>query len=269
LHALVMGEASGRPPVVFEGSLAAPLQTWAPLQRELAGETVAISYERAGTGWSEAGPRPRGAGRLAGELDALLAGLGAGNPVVLVGHWFGALVACEYLRHHPDRVAGLVFLDPLHPAEYRRSARLRRSMAWLRQSLQLSTLHCAVGMSRRQIERQFVELPGDLAEQARARIGQPRVWWTAWAELRAWQYADPERLALPSVPAGLPVAVVASGDSLRSDTTHRRLMEELVGSSGNSFFIPVREATHADLLYEPAARALVSEAIRKVLAGGG
>ncbi|MEV7192487.1 alpha/beta fold hydrolase [Streptomyces sp. NPDC093510] len=53
---------------------------------------------------------------LAGWLDAVLdeigsAGAGEG-PVLLGGHSYGAWIAAHYAARHPERIAGLVLLDP-------------------------------------------------------------------------------------------------------------------------------------------------------------
>jgi pimeloyl-ACP methyl ester carboxylesterase len=47
--------------------------------------------DRAGEGWSDIGPRPRDATRVATELHTLLANAGVEGPFVLVGHSFGGL----------------------------------------------------------------------------------------------------------------------------------------------------------------------------------
>jgi pimeloyl-ACP methyl ester carboxylesterase len=44
------------------------------------GFAQACAYDRAGFGWSDAGPLPRTAGRILGELRALLVTAGVGPP---------------------------------------------------------------------------------------------------------------------------------------------------------------------------------------------
>ncbi|MET7665514.1 alpha/beta hydrolase [Streptomyces sp. NPDC005356] len=53
---------------------------------------------------------------LAGWLDAVLDGIGSAGPgagpVLLGGHSYGAWIAAHYAARRPERVAGLVLLDP-------------------------------------------------------------------------------------------------------------------------------------------------------------
>ena len=75
LHLQCAGQ--GRPTVVLETGLGAWSSHWALVQPVVAGATRVCAYDRAGLGWSEPGPAPRGAGRIAGELRALLRQAGA------------------------------------------------------------------------------------------------------------------------------------------------------------------------------------------------
>lgn len=266
LHVLVQGEPTDRPVVVLESGLATPVQAWTHVQGDLAADTVVVSYERAGNGWSQPGPRPRSVDRLAGELHALLGALAVAGPVVLVGHSFGGLVAYRYAETYPGDVAGVVFVDALHPEELRRSANQRRGMAWLEQSLQISAAKAALGLARRQVRGQFVSLPEDVAAQARARMHRSGLWRTATAELVHWKNSDPRASVRGSFPDGVPVAVVVSGDSLRNDVAHRRLQEDLVSLSPRAFLEVVPDASHFGLVLERQPAAEIVAAVRRVLA---
>ena len=116
LHLLCAG--SGRPAVVFDAALGASSVSWSLVQPEVARIARACAYDRAGFGWSEAGPMPRTADRIAGELHALLVRASVPPPFILVGHSFGALVARVFAGRHPGQIAGLVLVDPAHPEEW-------------------------------------------------------------------------------------------------------------------------------------------------------
>jgi pimeloyl-ACP methyl ester carboxylesterase len=109
----------GAPAVVFDAALGGSSLSWSLVQPEVARFTTACAYDRAGFGWSDAGPPPRTAARLAGELAALLERAGVTPPYVLVGHSFGGLTIRAFAARHPQLVAGLVFVDPAHPEEWR------------------------------------------------------------------------------------------------------------------------------------------------------
>jgi pimeloyl-ACP methyl ester carboxylesterase len=124
-------------PVVFESALGASSLVWRHVQALVSGFARACAYDRAGFGWSDAGPLPRTAGRILGELRALLVTAGVGPPYLLVGHSFGGLVARLYASRYPADLAGLVLLDPAAPEDWRspsdeRRARLARGVALCR-----------------------------------------------------------------------------------------------------------------------------------------
>lgn len=108
----------GSPAVVFDAALGASSLSWTLVQPEVARITRACSYDRAGFGWSDAGPMPRTAGRAAEELYLLLQRAGIEPPYILVGHSFGGLVMRIFAARHTDLTAGLVLVDPAHPEEW-------------------------------------------------------------------------------------------------------------------------------------------------------
>lgn len=265
LHALDRGTAGDLPTVVFESGLVSPLQSWSWVQHELASRTRTISYERAGTGWSEPGPGPRSVPRLAEELRTLLAALEVTGPVLLVGHSFGGLVVRCFAGSYPQQIAGVVFADSLHAEELRRSSMQRRGMAWLEQSLKLSALQAFLRLGRRELDSQFTELPAADAVHARARLHLPGVYRAAAAELVSWKNADPAKVATDSFPPHVPVGVVVSGRSLRNDITHRKLQEELLTLSSDSFAATAAEADHFELILDRTQSAVVTEVVSRVL----
>jgi len=63
----------GRPTVVADAGLAYDHHTWDAVLPRVASTTRACSYDRAGYGLSDAGPRPRTSGQIVRELRTLLA----------------------------------------------------------------------------------------------------------------------------------------------------------------------------------------------------
>jgi pimeloyl-ACP methyl ester carboxylesterase len=120
LHLACAGE--GSPTVVLEAALGASSVSWSLVQPEVARVTRVCSYDRAGFGWSEAGPQPRTARRIATELHVLLERAGIAPPYVLVGHSYGGVVARVFAHNYRTEVAGLVFVDPAHPEDWVRPA---------------------------------------------------------------------------------------------------------------------------------------------------
>lgn len=75
LHIHCVGE--GAPTVVIDGGAGAWSIHYAHIQKALSGARV-CTYDRAGLGWSDAGPSPRTSERMVEELHALLHGAGVG-----------------------------------------------------------------------------------------------------------------------------------------------------------------------------------------------
>jgi pimeloyl-ACP methyl ester carboxylesterase len=121
LHLYCVG--TGAPTVVFESGLGGLALEWRGLQAALAGSHRVCSYDRAGYGWSDPGPAPRTADRLAAELRRMLDRAGEPAPYVMVAHSFGGYVAQLFAKQHPGAVAGVVLVDSSHPDQYRRFPR--------------------------------------------------------------------------------------------------------------------------------------------------
>jgi pimeloyl-ACP methyl ester carboxylesterase len=116
LHLLCTGH--GSPTVVFDAALGASSLSWTFVHPPVARFTRACVYDRAGFGWSDGGPMPRTAGRIADELHLLLQRAAVPPPFVLVGHSFGGLVARLFAARHREEVAGLVLVEPAIPEEW-------------------------------------------------------------------------------------------------------------------------------------------------------
>lgn len=116
------------PSVVFDAALGASSLSWSLVHPEVARVTRACTYDRGGFGWSDAGPRPRTAGRIADELHALLGSASVPPPYLLVGHSFGGLVMRLFAARHRSAVAGLMLIEPAHPGEWAQPSDHQRAL---------------------------------------------------------------------------------------------------------------------------------------------
>src|SRR6266481_1360748 len=116
MHIHVTGE--GTPTVVFESGMGASCLSWTRVQPQVAQFTRAVSYDRAGHGWSDPPREPRTARQIAQELHTLLDATGVPGPYVLVGHSFGGYVNRAFVHLYPHEVVGMVLVDSVHPAEW-------------------------------------------------------------------------------------------------------------------------------------------------------
>jgi pimeloyl-ACP methyl ester carboxylesterase len=126
LHVQCSG--TGLPAVVFDAALGGSSLSWSLVHPAIASLTHACVYDRAGFGWSEAGPLPRTAGRIADELYELLRSAAVSGPYVLVGHSYGGLVARLFASRHPERTAGLVLVEPAMPEEWANPGEAQRAL---------------------------------------------------------------------------------------------------------------------------------------------
>ena len=112
---------NGSPTVVFESGWGDWAPIWALVQPRTAAWARACSYDRAGAGFSEAGPMPRTSVRIADELHSALHNAGIKGPYILVASSFGGDNVRVFAYRYTADVAGLVFLesdtDDLEPAD--------------------------------------------------------------------------------------------------------------------------------------------------------
>jgi pimeloyl-ACP methyl ester carboxylesterase len=116
LHLLKQGQGSQT--ILLESGLMSTLLSWSEIQSALAESYRVVSYDRAGLGWSDAGPMPRTADRMVDELHELLQRANIPAPYVLVGHSFGGLTMPLFAGRYPKETAGVVLVDPVAPAEW-------------------------------------------------------------------------------------------------------------------------------------------------------
>ena len=115
LHINCMG--TGSPTVVIDAGWGAWSLEWSWVQGEVAKTTQVCTYDRAGMGYSEAGPLPRNAEQFAMELHTLLERANIAGPYVMVGHSLGGLPVRVFTHDYPTEVAGVVLIDSMSPGQ--------------------------------------------------------------------------------------------------------------------------------------------------------
>jgi len=112
LHVHCTGK--GSPTVVVENGLGDYSFDWILVQEKVASFTRICTYDRAGYGWSDTGPKPRTFAQINLELHDALTKLGESGPFLLVGHSYGGPVARNFALTYPQEVVGMVFVDSAH-----------------------------------------------------------------------------------------------------------------------------------------------------------
>lgn len=98
--------------VVFEAGFASDLSVWRKVAPEIAKQAGVLVYSRAGYGKSPARAQPLTMEQSVAELAAVLDQRKVPGPLILVGHSYGGFLIRYFAATHPQRMAGLVFVDP-------------------------------------------------------------------------------------------------------------------------------------------------------------
>jgi pimeloyl-ACP methyl ester carboxylesterase len=114
----LLEEGRGSPTIILEAGLMSTNLSWTGIRRKLAESYRVVTYDRAGLGWSDVGPMPRTTERIVDELYLLLELATIPGPYILVGHSFGGLTMPLFATRYPEKIAGMVLVDPVVPAEW-------------------------------------------------------------------------------------------------------------------------------------------------------
>ncbi len=104
-------QGNGSPTVILESGWGDWAPAWSIVQPRMALFTRVCSYDRAGAGFSDPGPLPRTAARIAEELHGALHAAGITGPYIVVGSAFGGDPVRAFADLYMPEVAGMVLVD--------------------------------------------------------------------------------------------------------------------------------------------------------------
>jgi pimeloyl-ACP methyl ester carboxylesterase len=102
--------------IVMESGGGASLAAWSGVEAKLAERTGAtvVAYDRAGFGESGMGPPDLTPRQQVRQLHVALERLGTASDRIVVGHSYGGLLTLLHAHLYPERVRGLVLVDPMN-----------------------------------------------------------------------------------------------------------------------------------------------------------
>ena len=276
LHISCMGE--GSPTVILESAAPGTSVEWSAwVQPEVAKATRVCAYDRAGLGWSEAGPGPRDAEQIISELHTLLENAGIEGPYVLVGHSVGEHHVRVYADWYPEEVAGLVLVDAAHPEQFERIPGMESGRKMLNVMSKVGPVLAKTGVIR--LSGMFSP-PPDLPPLQRKQ-GENLTYQTPYLMAAFKEYsALPEAMEQARSTDGLgdkPLAVVSASDhggsmmaasrveAEHSEQAAQALQIELTNLSSNSTRRVIEGSDHGSVITNQLHAQQTSEEILKVV----
>lgn len=258
LRVVRAGPAAGAAPlIVCEHGAFGCASDWAVVQERLAAKGLrSLAYDRAGLGFSDAGPAPRDGRAINDDLEALLGALGETGPILLVGHSMGGLMVRLFALERERALAGLVLVDAVTPDVFSLpggSTAIRGFGRVLQVVSHGAKLGLMVPVSW--VSGNLIGLPGHAgAEKRRIHASAPHAHGAA-AEVIQWPETSRMAGAI-ELPADLPVAVVTAGPH-RGRGPLKAIQEKPAKHSRAGFIEHVAPSNHANLLGPRYADAIV------------
>ncbi|MCC7597249.1 alpha/beta fold hydrolase [Janthinobacterium sp. FW305-129] len=182
-HPLHVAQAgAGSYTVVFEAGFASDLSVWRKVAPEVAKNAVVLVYSRAGYGKSPARPQPLGLEQSVAELADVLRQRKVEGPLILVGHSYGGFLIRYFAATHPQRVAGLVLVDPadeglesilkhIDPARLRQDQRMLAASIPAKWQGELQTIQALLDAGQLPAMPALPDVPAVLLTSVQARAG--------------------------------------------------------------------------------------------------
>ncbi len=279
LHIYPTGE--GSPTVIFESGGASWSLDWNLVQTEVAKFTSVCSYDRAGFGWSDSGPKPRTSEQIVAELHTLLTKAEIKKPYILVGASFGGHTARLFAKKYPDEVVGIILLDARHE-----TINSKMPPAWKKLEVagkgmyQFMLLASKLGvlnllgrlMGEKAAPPIVMKLPHEIRPTYLEVGFQPKYFQSNLDELAASAESD-KQLSVTGSLGNIPLTVIRHGipdlfasmpveQGKQAEIVWQELQEDLARLSSNSQMLVAEKSGHGIQIDQPS---LVVDAIRQMV----
>jgi pimeloyl-ACP methyl ester carboxylesterase len=243
---------SGAPAVILDTGLGGSSADWGIVQPDVAGFTRVCSYDRAGMGYSDPGPSPRTARRIASELAELLDRSRIAGPVVLVGASIAGFDIRVFASDHPERAAGLVLVDASHEDQ-------AHEVPWMARFVPLLSTVGVLRVFGVSFGQRVESLPPSVRRYAQATRFRAAGYQAAADEIiHIGESVSEVRSSRRKLP--VPVLVVTGGRG--ADENWRRLQQDQTSLSERGCLIVAQQSGHVVSLDQPE---VVVDAIRTVV----
>ncbi|WJV51692.1 alpha/beta fold hydrolase [Streptomyces flavofungini] len=268
------------PVLVFCAGLASTSEHFAWITERFAygSDYAVVAYARAGyAGSRRRTPAPYTLTESVDDLEDLIGQVvPAHRKVVLVGHSLGGELIRRVSSRIADRVAGMVYLDPSHPAELQRSKRQSDGAKDLRDTLIHASRYLKLGTGVVMSRTEWLDkLPARYRHRVFAQYTDARLWNAA---RREWAAAEKEFRSFGGDidPLPFPGLLIAAQQTVDQDPDHLLLYHELTQAheGPNQGGLQVIEGADHDSVLTDArfahqAAQLMADFLKQALEGGG
>ncbi len=278
---------TGSPTVILDANEGDDTSDWRFVQPLVAKHTHVCSYDRAGFGFSDAGPLPRDAAATVNDLRALLAKGAFVKPFVLVAYSSSTLSARLYADRYLDSLAGLVLVEPDIEDQETALFAVAPSLEPIFAQGWAAAKACTAATQRGDLKPRTSlyevcagsdppELPASLNAVIRRRMLRPQ-WWSAYNSDQTSDrtISTSEVRKEQRTYGSLPLAVVSAIDAFPSTwplpPAQRRAEQRFMGQmhdslakfSSSAEHVKVNACSHGDIATRCAAS--VASSIEKVI----
>jgi pimeloyl-ACP methyl ester carboxylesterase len=256
---------SGSPTVVIDAGLGDWSTSWGEaVQPGVAKTTQVCTYDRAGMGWSDAGPLPRDAEHFARELHTLLQNANVPGPYILVGHSLGGLPVRVFVHEYESEVAGVVLIESMNPNRFNTTSPdvLAQSKSQS-QPFSFGAMLARLGVARLLVKLPFIAPRLSANDDAYySRYIRPQSLQATTNESQGMPASGAEASAVQSF-GDLPLIVLTG--RLNNNGSWQEWQKELLQLSSNSRQVFAENSGHNVQLDEPeAAIAAITQMVQQV-----
>jgi pimeloyl-ACP methyl ester carboxylesterase len=260
------GPSAPGPTVVLLNGLMASLEQWNAVQTALSTVTPVVSYDRSGTGFSDAADA-HDANADADELDQLLHSPEIAGPFVLVSYSSSSMTAIVFAARHFDVVKGIVFVDPTlrSPAP---GTKTYRRIYW--RPAVMNPLEAFFGYTRLKLAIADRNAPpsSPASERWNAVVESTHHWLASSHQAMSLDESADEADAAMSTHsfADLPLGVISTLDPTESEYLRDLFdRQKKLAASSQSGIMRAARGDHSQLLNDPVAVGSIVDLIRTIV----